>query len=545
MKKMRDFDHFGIMLPVAGRASMSMQSMKEFFRIISRMGYREVFLYTEDKMEVSGEPYHGYMRGRYSKAELRELDAFAASVGIELIPCVQTLAHLSGLSLWQTGAVGKDGYNMDAEDVLLVDDERTYTYIDNLFAACRECFRTDKIHIGMDEAHHLGLGRHLDAHGYETKISIMKRHLARVNGLAAKYGYENPMIWSDMLFYGWNNGVYVVPEQPVPEEYKNALPENVIPVFWDYYHDQEKDFGDMLRMHQQISQRTWFAGGIWNWTGFIPNNYYTVKSMLPALDACRNNGIRDVFMTFWCGGECSYFANLPSLFYLAEYARGNADEAAIKAKFEKMFGIGYDDFCRLDAVNFITDNWKTVTHPRNGADYMLYADPFRGFLDYTVRPGGGETFAAVGTQLAATAKKSRKYGYLFEMGAALCGVMELKYELGLKTRAAYQANDRTELARLAAEDYAQLPARIRAFRKAFEKQWMKENKPGGFEYWTVILGGLEERARHQRRRLLDYLAGKTNAIEELSWELLPYREKEQSWYYRSFLQSISLQAKHI
>ena len=537
MKKMKNFDNFGIMLPVAYKASMSIPSMKSFFKTVAGMGYNQIFLYTEDKLEVDNEPYHGYMRGRYSQDDIRELDEYAASVGIELIPCVQTLAHLSGLSLWG------QHYKFDAEDVLLVDDERTYTYIDNLFATCRKCFKSNRIHIGMDEAHHMGLGRHLALHGYESKISMMKRHLARVNEIAQKHGYMEPMIWSDMLFYGWNNGVYVVPKQEVPEEYKEALPENVIPVFWDYYHDKEKDYSDMIEMHQQISDKTWFAGGIWNWIGFIPNNYYTVKSMLPALDACEKNGIRNVMMTFWCGGECSYYANLPSVFYLAEYARGNRDEADIKAKFEKKFGVGYDDFCRLDHVNFITSNWKSVTHPRNCSDYMIYADPFRGYLDYTVKKGGSKTFTEVGADLRSTAKTTRKYGYIFELGAALCDLMEIKYELGLKVRAAYQAGDREELRRLANDEFAKQPARIRAFANAFKKQWMKENKPYGYEFWAHTFGGLEERARYQRGRLLEYLDGKVDSIEELSWELLPYMQAEQSWWYRGHMSSIGIQRK--
>ena len=32
--------------------------------------------------------------------EIKEIDAYAQSHGVELIPCVQTLAHLSGLALW-------------------------------------------------------------------------------------------------------------------------------------------------------------------------------------------------------------------------------------------------------------------------------------------------------------------------------------------------------------------------------------------------------------------------------------------------------------
>ena len=233
---MKDFDNFGIMLPINSIATMSVASAKNFFSIIAKMGYNQVFLYTEDRIEVDNEPYHGYMRGGYTQKELLELDEYSASVGIELVPCVQTLAHLTGLAIWG------DQYKIDAKDILLVDDERTYTYIDNLFATCRKCFKTDKIHIGMDEAMMLGLGKYLKMHGYEEKLSIMKRHLEKVNEIAAKHGYMEPMIWSDMLFYDWNNGVYVVPKQDVPEKYRTALPKNVIPVFWDYYHMKEKDY---------------------------------------------------------------------------------------------------------------------------------------------------------------------------------------------------------------------------------------------------------------------------------------------------------------
>ena len=119
MRKMKDFDNFGVMLPVAYKSSMSVETMKRFFRTIAGMGYNQVFLYTEDKIEVDNEPYHGYMRGRYSQKEIIDLDEYAASVGIELIPCVQTLAHLSGLALWS------DQYKIDSQDVLLCDDERT------------------------------------------------------------------------------------------------------------------------------------------------------------------------------------------------------------------------------------------------------------------------------------------------------------------------------------------------------------------------------------------------------------------------------------
>jgi hypothetical protein len=171
---------------------------------------------------------------------------------------------------------------------------------------------------------------------------------------------------------------------------------------------------------------------------------------------------------------------------------------------------------------------------------MLYSDPFRGYLDYTVKKGGSETYREIGDKLRAIAPKTRTYGYVFDMGAKLCDLMELKYELGIKTREAYQKGDKVELRRLADNEYALLPAHIRAFSKAFEKKWMKESKPCGFEYYSFTLGGLEERARYQRKRLQNYLDGKVESIDELSWELLPYKQKEQSWWYKSFASCIDI-----
>lgn len=50
----------------------------------------------------------------------------------------------------------------DTDRALMVDNEDTYKFIENMIKTCRECFSTDKIHIGMDEAHGLGRGKFLD-----------------------------------------------------------------------------------------------------------------------------------------------------------------------------------------------------------------------------------------------------------------------------------------------------------------------------------------------------------------------------------------------
>ena len=58
-----------------------------------------------------------------------------------------------------------------------------------------------------------------------------------------------------------------------------------------------------------------------------------------------------------------------------------------------------------------------------------------------------------------------------------------------------------------------------------------------------MFGGLEERSRYLRSRVIDYLEGRADSIEELSWELLPYKQKGESWWYKNPYTSISISTK--
>ena len=60
-------------------------------RRMALMGLDMLMLYAEDSYVVPERPYFGYMRGRYSADETREIDRYAQMLGIELIPCMQTL----------------------------------------------------------------------------------------------------------------------------------------------------------------------------------------------------------------------------------------------------------------------------------------------------------------------------------------------------------------------------------------------------------------------------------------------------------------------
>ena len=110
------------------------------------LGLNLLMLYTEDVYKIEGYPYFGYLHGRYTEQELKDIDDYALKRGIEVVPCIQTLAHLNCYFRWEeTHAV------MDLPDTLLADAPESYRLIDAMLQTCSRVFRSRRIHVGMDE----------------------------------------------------------------------------------------------------------------------------------------------------------------------------------------------------------------------------------------------------------------------------------------------------------------------------------------------------------------------------------------------------------
>lgn len=104
----------------------------------------------------------------------------------------------------------------------------------------------------------------------------------------------------------------------------------------------------------------------------------------------------------------------------------------------------------------------------------------------------------------------------------------MKYELPIKPRRAYEAGDKTELRRLAEEDYTKAIGLADTFADAFQKQWMTDNKPHGFDVQDLRMGGVIRRLQSCRKRLLQYVNDELDRLDELEEPLLPFGEAGQS-----------------
>jgi len=501
------FKRLGVMLDASRNAVMKPETVKKYMDIMASVGYNCLMLYTEDTYEVDNQPYFGHNRGRYSQAELKELDGYAKEKGIELIPCIQTLAHVNPLFRWP---IYKDIH--DCDDIMLCGEEKTYKLIEDIFASLDKCFTTRIVNIGMDEAHMLGRGKYQDKHGAEKRFDILLNHLNKVSEIAKKYNFELVM-WGDMFFRLINDGEYYANNEiKVDPEIKAMIPDNVNLIYWDYYSHDKARYDKNISAHNAIKDNTWFAGGVWTWSGFAPHNTFSMKANDAAITSCIEQGVDNVILTMWGdnGAECSKLSVLPCLYYSAQLSRGITDMDTIKQGFKQEFGIEFDDFMAVDLPDTPNGAEGSIV---NAEKYMLYNDCFMGMFDNMVQPYTAKGYALAAEKLQKYAD-NKDFGIVFDSLAKLCRVLEIKCDLGLRTRKAYKSDDKSALNSLIA-DYDETIIRLEDFYNSYEKQWMWENKPHGFDVQDIRIGGLIRRIKHCKARLAKYIDGGIGKIEEL------------------------------
>lgn len=512
------FEACGAMIDCSRNAVPKAERLEELFATMAMMGMNWAMLYTEDTYEVEGYPWFGYRRGRYSAQELKRLDRVALSLGIDMIPCIQTLAHLKTALRWSW----TDGMR-DNPDILLIDEPRTYEFIEAMFRSLRSCCSSKFIHIGMDEAHDVGRGAFLDKNGYQNRYETMCRHLDRVCKLAEKYGFE-PMMWSDMFFrMGNEKKIYYAPDAKMPENIGQMVPDNVSMVYWDYYGDTDDRYRDMLRAHEQLGRPVIFAGGIWKWRGMAPNNQITFETTRHALSVCRQEGMKQVVGTMWGddGAEVSKYAILLGMQFFAEfnYCEDPTLEQVLES-FRLCTGLSGEAQLALS----IDDYGKDVVSGRCAlSKQILYGDITQGLMDKHLE--GLDLDSWYAEKLRALEKiNSDQLPLLYGYYKTLVPLLKDKWNLGIRMRKAYKAGDKEELAACGAACES-LARQYRVLRdKAFDL-WMWENKPQGFELFDLRLSGMAGRCESTGKRLEAYLNGTLDHLEELEDETLYFDPK--------------------
>ena len=487
------------MLDCSRNAVLNVETVKKYADIMAKMGYNTLYLYTEDTYEVDNQPYFGHLRGRYSKEELKEIDKYCLEKGIELIPCIQTLAHLEAMFKW-------------------------VTVYEDMISTLSQCFTSNKIHIGMDEAFRVGTGKYQQKHGIRDRFDIMNEHLHRVCDIVSKYGKE-AIIFSDMFCKLALNVETIYEKADTSQILEKAqLPENVSLVYWDYYSNKYDHYQEQIKINKMFGRKVYFFGAAWTFLGLAPDNAWSLESTEPAIKACNDEDIDGIVMAVWGdnGGECSKFSILPSLLYAAEAARGNYDLESVKKKFRELFGCDFDSFMLFDKLD-----GPRILQRDNASKGLLYNDIFLGMRDCTVSHETSEFYKNLAQQIHDVEDKG-EYKYLFDHFEKLARVLSLKCNLGNEIRAAYRSKD-TDAIKSVIKACEIALLEIKEYHREYESLWFYENKPHGYDVQDLRLGGLMQRIESCTRRLKKLADGEISVIPELEEPVLDQKAGYGNW----------------
>ncbi|MGH7143494.1 MAG: family 20 glycosylhydrolase [Planctomycetota bacterium] len=501
------FDFRAVMIDCSRNGVLTVEHFKKILPQLAMLGLNAACLYTEDTYDVQGHPLIGYQRGKYSAAEIRDLDAWARRFGIELFPCIQTLGHLAHLLKYsQYQHLRDDG------SVLNVLKPETYKLLETMIRSAVAPYQSKRIHIGMDETHGLGLGQTFDPVKRRDPRAMYVAHVAKIAALCKKLKLE-PIMWGDIV-------IGMTGTQAMDKSQTAKLPRKVEMNYWDYYREDPNIYDTRIKQYRQMGFEPLISPGVWNWNRFWPAFDKMEMSCVPFMEIAKQRGVRRAMITMWGddGQECPFDANLPALaLYLEHCMSAKVDLRSVKARLKAVTGASFDDLVLPQKLDQYPGVKKAAVVPMNLGKALIWDDPL---LSRVGAQAGKRRLAAhysgLERQIAAAAKRaSAQFQPLLEFARRTADFLALKADLHIRARQAYAAGNKRELG-VIARDAVRAFHRLAALCDQHRANWMAERKPFGWERLDLRYGGQLARLESFNRTLKAYVSGRQKTIPELA-----------------------------
>jgi len=504
------FSNLSCLIECSTGSTPTVETIKNYIKMLSKMGYNALYLGCTDAYKIEGEPYFNYKRGGYTTDEFKEMDAFAKEHGIELIANIQTLGHLDYI-----GRHASYADLMDNTNIMMVGDERVYALVDKMFDAISKGLTSRKIHIGFDECWGLGQGNYQKKYGPADAKELLLRHLKRVVEIAKKYGYTCE-IWHDMLIDKKNTKV-------TPMEVKAALPDDVIVYYWDYFEKDENELRSKIEKLQQYADRLGYAGTAFKCGSMTSLNHFSIARLIPEMRVAKEKGMDNFMVTLWSdnGAWVNNYTVLPAVFAAAEFNSGDWDGVSEidKKKFKEITGASYDAMMSLD---FLDDPHKgqPVDYHGNRSFWITMTDLCNGGWDLLLRPKTKEAYEDLSKEYKTYVENGEAgpFDYLFETASVFAEFLGKKCMLGRNVRSSYKNKDVGTLKEVIL-DIDDLKSTLQKYIPIYEDSWLHDNSCYGLEIDQLFLGEQLIRLDYYKRMLLKYLE-KGEKIPELENETI-------------------------
>ncbi len=467
-----------VMLDASRNAVPTIPFLKSYIMTMALNGLTGICLYTEDTYTVPQYPLFGYGRGAYTPEEIQELDNFCFGIGIELFPCIQTLGHFEQFLRYTANASLQDNPR-----VLNTNLDETYHFIENIIAAATSYYRSNRIHLGLDEPWGLGRGKSLDFNHPVLPAERFVNHLIRVNEICEKYELS-PMIWGDYLL--GHSG-----EEAISPELLEKIPKTIQMVYWDYTHTALKDYTQNIKHYKKLGFQLAGAPTTHSFGRFFPEFNEMEKTATPFIESMIRNNVDTMVFTLWGddGHECLNMFALPTLIYALSAARGFARDVDFWSKRLKIFS----DFSEIQVRQLATLSEPKIvvsTGPDTQIEVtgkmLLWDDPLHRFILRMLM--GTDLFHDIKWKWFHANISSESSPYI-QWIKQYCDVIAQKVEIVHFVSIAYHTQNKYSIRSHVAQ-IPQLVEKIKELHKSYRLLWLKERKPFGLEIIDHRFGGL-------------------------------------------------------
>ena len=212
------YKHRMVHYDMARDQTCNMEHLKHMIDMLSNHKVNMLHLYFENRFEFKKHPRVS-PPGVMTQEQARELDEYALTKFVELVPEVNCLAHLEQ-------ALAVESYRHLSEnprepwEICTLNPEAV-RFVEDMVAETAACFKSKYFHIGGDESAQLGecpkCAKRVEADGGKQKLfSDHWTHMAKYLKSIGK----RPMLWGDMLLH--YRGI------------AEAMPKDIIVFDWQY-----------------------------------------------------------------------------------------------------------------------------------------------------------------------------------------------------------------------------------------------------------------------------------------------------------------------
>lgn len=462
-------------------------------------------LYSENNFAFRRYPTIGRGYGRLTGPEIRALDAFARSRGVELMPNFASFGHLERILERKEFRRLSVGASTRIINPLV---PATYRFLGHLYDEYLPNFSSDTFNINCDETWDLGKGRSARIVKRLGAGEVYLRHVLKLHGIVTKRHRKRVMMWGDIL----SHHPTFIPR----------LPRDLIVLPWGYFNRwKERD----VRAFRKAGLEYLICPGTSAWHTLSPWTHTAHVNITSAARTASDHGGSGIMTTDWGdGGHQHPFGwSMNGLAFAAEqsWTGGRSavpefsrrfgrlefgDRTGAAAKLWKELG-GANEALGIKPV--YVSWWYTVNFGLLYYDHLETAGPVVLGVPFKHRNGDGDLFkrvtAAGVRRLAATVDRADRWLRILERQRppASSGLdplnrdlvlRELRYGVTQLDHLARQLDWRLKLRsgtppRTLRKEGRRLIADLHGLRREFLQLWAARNRPPGKRVHLGLLRG--------------------------------------------------------